>query len=687
VPPPLDLSSDVTYLKGVGPRLAETLGRLGIRSVRDLLFYLPRDHEDRREVRALGEAREGEKATFRLRVIDQSEFRYRGRNHPRIKVADDSGIALLYCFNRGFLKSILTPGSRVVLTGAYALRRGVRIFSQFDVTSEKEAPEPGIVPVYRLTEGLSQRVLRRTIRGALERFGSAVEDDIPRFIIEGYRLGPKGELLREIHFPGDPVSLRAAREALSYEEFLKFQIAAALARDRNARIFKRRTPSSGALKTRFLERLGFPLTSAQERVLGEIEEDTRNARPMNRLLQGDVGCGKTVVALAAALHSIESGGQVALMAPTEILARQHAQTASALLEPLGVKTDFLSGSVRGEERRVLLGRLERGEVSFLAGTHALYSEDVRYKNLTLAIIDEQQKFGVLQRGSLRAKGDHPDCVVMSATPIPRTLSMTLYGDLDVSIIDEMPKGRAGVETEVVKQAELEKVYRKVREEAGKGRQAYFIYPVIEESLAADMKNAVESHVRLKTSVFPELGVGLLHGRMDDEEKNRVMRDFKERRLHVLVSTSVVEVGVDVPNATVMVIEQAERFGLSNLHQLRGRIGRGEHGSVCYLVPDRSTGREAFDRLSILRETNDGFKIAECDLKLRGPGELLGTHQSGTPSFIIEDFEVNSKLIYRAQRDARALVDGTIGTEAERKAYLDAFVKGDAYRTALFYFGG
>jgi ATP-dependent DNA helicase RecG len=276
---------------------------------------------------------------------------------------------------------------------------------------------------------------------------------------------------------------------------------------------------------------------------------------------------------------------------------------------------------------------------------------------------------------------------MSATPIPRTLSMTLYGDLDVSVIDEMPKGRSGVETEVVKQAEIDKVYGRVRAEVGKGRQAYFIYPIIEESLAADMKNAVDSYERLRKSVFPELSVGLLHGRMDDEEKDRVMGMFKERRLHILVSTSVVEVGVDVPNATVMVIEQAERFGLSNLHQLRGRIGRGEHRSVCFLVPDRSTGREAFDRLTILKETSDGFKIAEWDLKLRGPGELFGTQQSGVPSFIIEDFEINSKLIYRAQRDARAFVGGAVGSEAERKEFLDAFMKSSAYETALLYFGG
>jgi ATP-dependent DNA helicase RecG len=687
VPPPLDLASDVTYLKGVGPRIADKLDRLGIGRVRDLLFYFPRGYEDRREVRLLKDVGEGQKATFRLRVVDQSEFFYRGRSHPKIKVADESRKALLYCFNRGFLRSMLAPGSRVVLTGAYTLKGGVPVFSQFDIEPDGEDVELGIVPVYGLTEGLSQRVLRKTIKSAVERFAADLEEDIPRFIREGYRIRSKGELVKEVHFPRDPDSLRAAKEALSYEEFFKFQIAAALARERNAGVRKSRIDARGDLEKLFIERLGFPLTPAQARVLGEIDEDLRGPRPMNRLLQGDVGCGKTIVALLAALRAIESGGQVAFMAPTEILARQHASTVRAYLDPLGVVSEFLSGSIRGEERRSLVARLEKGEISLLVGTHALFSGEIRFRNLSLVVIDEQQKFGVLQRGSLRAKGDHPDCIVMSATPIPRTLSMTLYGDLDVSVIDEMPTGRAGVETVVVKQAEIEKVYAKVREEVGKGRQAYFVYPIIEESLAADMKNAVDSYERLGNSVFPGFSVGLLHGRMDDEEKELVMRKFKERRHHVLVSTSVVEVGVDVPNATVMVIEQAERFGLSNLHQLRGRIGRGEHRSFCFLVPDRSTGREAFDRLAILRETSDGFKIAEWDLKLRGPGDLLGTQQSGVPSFILEDFEISSKLIYRAQKDARAFVSGAIGNDAERTEFLDGFMKSDAYASTLLYFGG
>jgi len=375
------------------------------------------------------------------------------------------------------------------------------------------------------------------------------------------------------------------------------------------------------------------------------------------------------------------------MAPTEVLARQHHSTVVSYLNGLGLRTEFLSGSVRGAEREAILDSLARGEVHTLVGTHALFSQDVVYRDLSLVIIDEQQKFGVLQRGSLRERGNHPDCIVMSATPIPRTLSMTLYGDLDVSVIDELPAGRGVIFTEIVKQAQIEEVYRKTREEIEKGRQAYFIYPLIEESLKADLKNALDAYKHLKEEVFPDLTVGLLHGRMGDEEKEGVMSAFKRREYHVLVSTTVIEVGIDVSNATVMVIEQAERFGLSSIHQLRGRIGRGSHNSYCFLLPDRSTGRESFNRLMILRDTQDGFKIAEWDLKLRGPGEIIGKRQSGIPSFIIDNLDINTRLIARAQKDTRRFVEGEIGTEDERRRYLEEFVNSQSFRDAVLYFGG
>ena len=681
----LTINDSVQYLKGVGPALAEKLLRLGIRSVEDLLYHIPRSYEDRRHLRLLGEVKEGERATFRLKVIAHSSFYYNGRTHPKIEVRDQSGHALLYCFNRNFLKKQLIVGTSFYLTGAFALRNRVPVFSQFDYTLEDSEPELAILPVYPLTAGVSQKQLRRLVRFVVEHYATSIRDETPRFIDEGYGLKSRGDLLREIHFPQDMESLRRAKEGFSYKEFFKYQIVAALARKKNMSVLKQRKAAAGRLKADFIARLHFTLTTAQNRVLSEVEEDLKQPRPMNRLIQGDVGSGKTVVALISLLDCIEAGGQAAFMAPTEILARQHFRTISNFLEGLPVRVEYISGAIRGEQRSGIINELRLGGIHVAVGTHALFSEDVVFRDLSFVVIDEQHKFGVLQRGRLRDKGTNPDCIVMSATPIPRTLSMTLYGDLDVSIIDEMPPGRAGVTTHLVKQAQIERVYDKVREVIAEGQQAYFIYPVIEES-SADLKNAMESYERLK-EIFSGFRVGLLHGRMSDDEKETAMRGFKDREFHLLVSTTVVEVGVDVPNATVMVIEQAERFGLSSIHQLRGRIGRGSLTSYCFLVPDRSTGRDAYERLRILQDTQDGFKIAEWDLRMRGPGEIIGKRQSGVPSFIIEDFDVNTKLIYRAQRDARRFVEGEIGTQEERERFLSEFLQSDSYREFSLYFGG
>ena len=683
---PPTLRDDVQYIKGVGPALRAKLNRLGIYTARDLLYHFPREYEDRRTVRRLKEVGEGQKAMFRFTVIGLSTFYYNGKHHPKITVADESGEAFLYCFNRHFLIDVLKPGTEFFLSGAYAKRKKNIIFSQFDYSLENAKEELRIVPVYPLTSGVSQNTMRRLTWTAVRTYGHLIEDEIPEFINRGYKLGENAELFRQIHYPDSMDALRRAKEAISYKEFFKFQIIAALSRAQKQHIEKRRAPSEHRLKKKFLSTLAFELTGAQNRVLEEIENDLQRPVPMNRLLQGDVGCGKTVVALIAALEAVDGEGQAAFMAPTETLAWQHHNTISQWLNGIPVTVEFLSGSIRGAERSAVLNGVAGGEVDILVGTHALYSEDVHFKDLSFVVIDEQQKFGVLQRGSLRAKGNSPDCIVMSATPIPRTLSMTLYGDLDVSIIDELPSGRAAIHTEIVKQAHISRVHEKVSEQIREGRQAYFIYPLIEESSSMDVKNAVESYERLK-EVFSGCRVGILHGRMSEEEKLRSMERFAGGEFAILVATSVVEVGVDVPNATVMVIEQAERFGLSSIHQLRGRIGRGRHESYCFLVPDRSTGRDAFDRLRILHDTTDGFDIAEMDLRMRGPGEIFGRRQSGVPSFIIEDFDINTRLIYRAHSDARKFVNGEIGSEQERRLFLQKFTLSDEYRDAILYFGG
>ncbi len=683
----LNLEDEIQYLKGVGPAAAKKLNRIGISNIRDLIYYFPRTYEDRREVNTLRDVKEGEKATFRFKIVQHTRFLYKGKLHPKITVADESGKAYLYCFNRDFITNALKVGVVFHLTGAYSNKRGSKSFSQFEYDLDTSAPELKILPVYRLTAGISQKFLRKLTDYAFSHFRENFKEDIPGFIRDGYKLGKKGALVREIHFPGDMDALRRAKEAFSYSEFFKYQLVVALARNSSKKIKKNRSACPRQLKEDFLNRLNFSLTKAQERVLEEIESDLNESRPMNRMIQGDVGSGKTVVALLSGLFAIERGGQIAIMAPTEILARQHLKTTSRYFQGMPINISYISGSIKGVRRKEIVLGLLKKEIDVVIGTHALFSEDIVFRDLSLVIIDEQHKFGVLQRGKLRAKGEHPDCIVMSATPIPRTLSMIIYGDLDVSVIDEMPAGRAAVETYITKQAEIEKVYDKVAEEVREGRQAYFIYPIIEESKNADLKNAIDSYNRLKDDIFKDMNVGLLHGRLSDDKKDQIMDMFRERKYDILVATTVVEVGVDVPNATVMVIEQAERFGLSNIHQLRGRIGRGSDKSYCYLVPDRSTSRDAFNRLRILQDTSDGFKIAEYDLRRRGAGDVLGKRQSGIPYFFIEDFEVNTKLIYRAQKDARRFVKGEIGPEEERGRFLKAFIKSDSYKSAMYYFGG
>jgi ATP-dependent DNA helicase RecG len=691
IPMPPDLRDDVQYLKGVGPTVAKRLNRLGVFRVSDLLYYFPRDYEDRRELRLLSSVKEGERATFRFTVIEHSKFFYRGKNHPKLKVQDKSGVAYLYCFNRNFITNILKVGTTFYLTGFYTKKYRVPAFSQFDYEIDGGDEELRIVPIYRLTAGLTQKTVRSLVERVLDTCAFCISEDIPEFVRSGYGIDSKINLIREIHFPGDPGSLRRAKEHYSYEEFFKYQVVCALAKNHHQLEIKKRVPFLGELKKIFIQSLPFALTPAQQRVLAEIEGDLALEQPMNRLIQGDVGSGKTVVALIAALDVIERGGQVAFMAPTEILARQHLYTINDYYASLGsnrpVNTAFISGSVKGLARKQIVLDLLKGNIDIACGTHALFSDDVDFRDLSLVIIDEQQKFGVLQRGALRAKGRYPDCIVMSATPIPRTLSMTLYGDLDISVIDEMPKGREAVETHIVKQAEISKVYKTVREQIGEGRQVYFIYPLIEEGQTVDVKNAVDAYDRLKKEVFSDLHVGLLHGRMSDSQKDDVMKKFKDHEYDIIVATTVVEVGLHVPNATVMVIEQAERFGLSSIHQLRGRIGRGGQQSYCFLVPDRTTGREAWNRLRILQSTQDGFKIAEYDLKLRGPGEIIGKRQSGVPELIIGDLDINSRLIYRAQQDARKFVEGEIGTEQERESYLTQFMESEMYKDAMLYFGG
>jgi ATP-dependent DNA helicase RecG len=595
-------------------------------------------------------------------VIAHDWFGYGRTRTLKIHVKDDSGPATLVCFNRPFLEQQFPIGSRVVVTGKFAYRYGEIQSSAFEIENAEGGtlPKSGILPVYPLTEGLQQGQLRRLVHAALAEYGSKVEDELPSELVERRKFLHKREALRQIHFPRSAELLEQARSTLIFEELFYFQIAIARrALRRRERQVERRAPA-GILKRRLIERLPFELTSGQVQAAAEIAADMAESRPMARLLQGDVGSGKTLVAFLACLDAIEAGGQAAFMAPTELLARQHAATAARLLEPLGLRLAYLSGNIDDAARPSLLKAIRTGEVDLVLGTQALFSDDVEYKNLRLTVIDEQHRFGVLQRLALARKGPLPDLLMMTATPIPRTLALTVFGDLAVSVIKTMPPGRKPVITHLAKAGNDAKVYEFVRRLLAAGRQAYFVYPLIGESEKLELKNAEAMYERLQGDIYPGFKLGLIHSRLREEEKRAVMDAFTRGELSVLVATSVVEVGVDVPNAAAIVVEHAERFGLAALHQLRGRVGRGSEQSYCFLVYSEPVTEEAKARLKAMLSTSDGFEIAERDLKIRGPGEIAGTAQSGYLRLSIADPVRDALVLEDARVEAFALVEADPG---------------------------
>ncbi len=661
-----ELTQSVSSLKGAGPSVSARLARLGIFTVSDLLLHAPRDYEDRSRAVSFREAVRTGRANTVGEVAAHEWFGYGRSRTLKILVDDGSAAAALVCFNRGFLADRHPVGSRVRVTGAFALRFRELQSTSFEIeaVAEGQGPEAGILPVYPLTEGLSQGTLRRLAARALAEYGRRVEDEIPPGIRTRRGLYPKTRALSELHAPSSMEASAEARRALAYEELFYLQVMVrrrALARSERP---ADRTVTAAAdrqnLRVRLLERLPFRLTPDQESVDREIAADMEKPRPMARLLQGDVGSGKTLVAFLAALRAIESGGQAALMAPTELLARQHAQTAARLLEPLGVRLAFLTGNLKDASRRPLLAALAAGEVDFVLGTHALFSGDVEYRRLSLAVVDEQHRFGVLQRLALSHKGSAPDLLMMTATPIPRTLALTVYGDLEVSTIRTLPPGRKPVLTHLARHGNEAKVYEFIRKELAAGRQAYFVYPLISGSETSELKNAREMARRLREEIYPGIPGGLIHSRLPDEEKRAVMEAFTRGELSYLVATSVVEVGVDVAKATCMAVEHAERFGLAALHQLRGRVGRGAAQSYCFLVYSRDLTEEGKRRLLAMKETSDGFLLAEEDLRIRGPGEIAGTAQSGSLRLAFADPVRDAALLEEARADAADAVDGDPG---------------------------
>lgn len=669
-----ELAAPVSDLKGAGPAIVKRLARLGICTAADLLLYAPRDYEDRSVSRLLAACRQGP-VNCRVTVVEHDWFGFGRMRTLKIMVEDEQGTsAALVCFNRSFLERSMPVGARLKLYGKFEYRFSELQSSAFDaeVVDETSPDMPaGVLPIYPLTDGLGQSTIRKLVARGLVRWG-AVDDEIPPSIRQKRDLLRKAQALRSLHTPEQPHDAVAARRSLAYEELFYLQVM--IARRSAARRSEPRVRAAppDRLARSLEERLPFDLTPDQKTAIAEIAADLAGPWPMARLLQGDVGSGKTLVAFFAALYVIADGGQAALMAPTELLARQHADTAARLLEPLGVRLAYLSGNVADAARRPLLEALARGDVDLAIGTHALFSDDVTFRDLRLVIVDEQQRFGVLQRLAIGAKGRKPDMLMMTATPIPRTLALTAFGDLSVSTIRTMPKGRLPIKTHLARDGNEARVYEFVRKELAAGRRAYFVYPLVDRSDKLALKDAEAMYVHLSTQVYPEFRGGLIHARLPEDEKRATMAAFASGTLSFIVATSVVEVGVDVPEATCMVIEHAERFGLSALHQLRGRVGRSSMQSYCFLVWSEKHGEEgarlseeAKRRVIAMKETTDGFAIAEEDLRIRGPGEITGTAQAGALRLSFADPIRDAELLESARADATGLLaddPGLVGQE-------------------------
>jgi ATP-dependent DNA helicase RecG len=657
-----DPEAPVQYLKGVGPSLARTLAaRLGVRTVEDLLYHIPRRYEDRRHFATLHAAPHNEFRTFRVKGVRVSQHRLRSRKAlTEVHVTDGTAVAVAKFWGSRHYHKTLAPGTEMVLWGRVRRWRGQIEIENPEVEllghDEDTLHMARIVPVHPASEGVSARLIRRIVHAAVERYAADVPEPLPADVRSEHGLMPLADAVRTVHFPDSLSAPAEARRRLAFDELLGLQFTMLL---RRRSIIASRKPhryrTDGGLLEALTASLPFRLTTAQSRVIDEIRREMYSPHPVNRLLQGDVGSGKTVVAGAAVVLCVQGGHQAAVMAPTEILAEQHYLSLRPVLEPLGIQTVLLAGGLRRRERDARLGRIASGEADLVVGTHALLQEDVVFDRLALVVVDEQHKFGVTQRAALREKGHDPDVLVMTATPIPRTLALTLYGDLDVSVLDELPAGRRPVSTHHRFPSQRDRVYSFLRQEVAAGRQAYIVCPLVEESDKLAARAATEMHERLQREVLPELSLGLLHGRMTFQQKEGMMDAFRRGQIPILVATSVIEVGIDVPNATVMVVEDAERFGLAQLHQLRGRVGRGSERSYCILISALPTD-EARRRIEAIVETNDGFRIAQVDLELRGPGEFFGTRQHGMPDLRVANPIQDAALLEQARQVAGAILD-------------------------------
>lgn len=651
------LNDSVTEIKGIGAKKAQTLNNLGIFTVNDLIEHFPRDYEDRSQVKDIADLTENEENTFFALVSAVPEnVHIRKMTVTKVKLSDSTGSVNAVWYNQPFIKNALKKDEEYIFTGIYkksGYRREVSSPEFEKAGTGKEILGGGrIVPVYPLTSGISQKVLRSLIKTTLDAVKTQLPEFLPLDMRKKYMLCERNFAISNIHFPENDESFFIARKRLVFEELFVLQTALFIlkgtAKRNDGIVFKTKGISEESEKA-----FGFGFTKAQKKVIAEICADVSKGIPMNRLIQGDVGSGKTAVAMTAALMAVKNGYQAALMAPTEVLASQHYESFKEFFDKFGIKVCLLKGSLKKKEKEAVKELISTGEADVIVGTHAIIQEDVEFKKLGLVITDEQHRFGVKQRNVLSEKGINAHVMVMTATPIPRTLALILYGDLDVSVIDELPPGRQHIDTFAVNSSYHQRAYGFIRKEVENGRQAYMVCPMIEENDAIEAKSVMQMIDEVSQTDFKGLSVAVLHGKMKADEKERIMKDFAENKIQILISTTVIEVGINVPNATIMLIENAERFGLSQLHQLRGRVGRGKYQSYCILVTD-SKSEVTKERMKVMKKTNDGFEISETDLKLRGPGEFFGTRQHGVPQLKIANLYKDADILSQAQAAAKEL---------------------------------
>ncbi|HNX80629.1 MAG TPA: ATP-dependent DNA helicase RecG [Candidatus Omnitrophota bacterium] len=673
------LITPVRYLKGIGPRREIILQKLAINTVEDILYYFPRRYEDRTHFVPIAQLQEGKVSTVTGTIIGKRErqsFKRRGFHILEVLIGDDSGRIFCIWFNQRYLLDYFKTGVTIIVYGKVERYAGHLQLTnpEFEIVSdgETEAGEEKlnigrIVPIYTTPEGIGQRTMRKVIKHAIDEYARFVKDYVPVEIRKCNQLSDRAVALAQIHFPENAATQQQAYQRLSFDEFLFFQLPLAIRKLKRQQKKGIVHQTRGALVDQFIQGLPFNLTRSQTACLAEIEADLKSQHAMQRLLQGDVGCGKTIVATIACMMAAQGGHQTAFMVPTEILARQHFEKITSQTNRLRIV--LLTGSLAQAEKDEIISRIERGLVDVVIGTHALLEASVKFKHLGLVVIDEQHKFGVGQRSLLPAKGQNPDVLIMTATPIPRTLAITLYGDMDISVINQVPPGRGLIHSLLLSHEEREKAFSICRNEIKKGHQAYIIYPVIDESIALDIAGATSMYHELKKGALKDCRLGLVHGRMKQKEQEEAMSAFKSGTLDVLVATTVLEVGVDVSNATCMIIENAERFGLSQLHQLRGRVGRGSAESVCVLVTHLNPEEEEAARLQALVKHTDGFHIAEEDLKLRGPGDFFGSRQHGLTALRIGNPLTQMQLLKRAHDEAVRIIRNDPNLAAEANALL------------------